>query len=340
MAFVNVKNINILGISSAVPKQKNINTNPKFVSTTGIEEIRISNESTCTSDLCLISANKLIDDLKIDKKDIDVLIFVSQTPDYKLPVTSTILQYKLGLQQSCICFDIPLGCSGYIYGLYTISSLISSGKLKKGLLLVGDTISKEVNKNDKSTKSLFGDAGTATIVEYNELANEILFGLGSDGSGYKTIIIPDGGSRNKFNNQSLDIELIDGIERSKCDIVLEGIDVFSFGVNKIPKVVDEFFNYHSLNIDNIDYFIFHQANKMMNDRICKKLIIPEDKILYSIQKYGNTSSATIPLTINFTNQLKANNKIFLCGFGVGLSWGNALITLTKDIYCPDIIEYE
>jgi 3-oxoacyl-[acyl-carrier-protein] synthase-3 len=338
MPFVNIKNINILGISTTVPKQRSTNTNPKFISTTGVEETRIANATTCTSDLCLTSANKLIDDLNIDKNDIDILIFVSQTPDYKLPVTSTILQHKLGLPQSCLCFDIPLGCSGYVYGLYTIASLISSGELKKGLLLVGDTISKEVGMNDQSTKPLFGDAGTATILEYNESAAQMLFGLGSDGEGYETIIIPDGGSRNKFNARSLDI--VDGSEKSRCDLVLEGMDVFSFGVNKIPKVVNEFFNYYSLNIDSIDYFIFHQANKMMNDRICKKLSIPESKVLYSIQKYGNTSSATIPLTINYTNKVKANNKIFLCGFGVGLSWGSALITLTQDIYCPDIIEYE
>jgi 3-oxoacyl-[acyl-carrier-protein] synthase-3 len=340
MPFINIKNINILGISTTVPKQKSINTNAKFISTTGVEETRISNPTTCTSDLCLTSANKLIDDLNINKNDINVLIFVSQTPDYKLPVTSTILQHRLGLSQSCICLDIPLGCSGYVYGLYTISSLISSGKLKKGLLLVGDTISKEVNPNDQSTKPLFGDAGTATIVEYNESSNEMLFGLGSDGEGHKAIIIPDGGSRNKFNTNSLKTEITEGIERSKCDIVLEGMDVFSFGVNKVPKVVNDFFNHYSLNTNEIDYFIFHQANKMMNDRICKKLNIPEDKALYSIQKYGNTSSATIPLTINYTNAIKSNNKIFLCGFGVGLSWGSVLITLTKDIYCPDIIEYE
>lgn len=340
MSFVNIKNINILGVSTTVPKHKNINTNPKFISTTGVEETRVSNVSTCASDLCLVSANKLLNDMKIDRNDVDILIFVSQTPDYKLPVTSTILQHKLGLPQSCICFDIPLGCSGYVYGLYTIASLVSSGKLNKGLLLVGDTISKEVGINDQSTKPLFGDAGTATVLEYDESAADMLFGLGSDGEGYEAIMIPDGGSRNKFNNNSLDVESINGNERSRCDIALEGMDVFSFGVNKVPKIVNEFFNHNLLDISDIDYFIFHQANKMMNDRIYKKLSIPQDRVLHSIQKYGNTSSATIPLTINYTNKLKASNKLFLCGFGVGLSWGSTLLTLTKDIYCPDIIEYE
>ena len=186
MSFIKIENISIVGMATAVPTQTSINTNEKFITTTGVSEKRISDNKICTSDLCFEAAEKLISDLVIDKNDIEILIFVSQTPDYKLPVTSTILQHKLGLSQSCFCLDIPLGCSGYVYGLSTISSLMNSGKIKKGLLLVGDTISKEVDKDDQSTEPLFGDAGTATLLSYDENANPMLFGLGSDGEDRKS----------------------------------------------------------------------------------------------------------------------------------------------------------
>lgn len=325
MAFITIENINILGISAAVPKKKITNTDSKFISTTGILERRIVSSNVCTSDLCFSAAEKIIEDLNIDKEDINVLIFVSQTPDYKLPVTSTILQHKLKLPQSCLCFDIPLGCSGFIYGLATISSLISSGKIKKGLLLVGDTISKTVQHGDQSTEPLFGDAGTATVLEYDVTAEPMLFDLGSDGEGYKTIIIPGGGSRDKSASEYL---------------VLDGMDVFNFGIIKMPKVINGFLSKYSLTVDQIDLFVFHQANKFMNDKIYKKLSIPESKTLSSLTNFGNTSSATIPLTI-ITNQpehIKKDKSLLFCGFGVGLSWGTVFIKLTKNIHCSTLIE--
>lgn len=324
MAFVSIDNINILGISSAVPRQKRINSNSKFISSTGIEEMRISPETVCTSDLCLEAANRLIDDLNINKSEIEVLVFISQTPDYKLPVTSTILQNRLNLPQSCLCLDITLGCSGYVYGLSVISSLINSGKIKKGLLLVGETTSKIVEPGDQSTEPLFGDAGSATLLEYDETANPILFELGSDGSGYETIIIPGGSSRNK---------------NSSCYVSLNGMDVFNFGINKIPKVVTTFLNHFKLNVENIDTFVFHQANKLMNDMIYKKLNIPESKTISSLRNYGNTSSATIPLTITTQlDKIESGTKLLFCGFGVGLSWGSAYIHANKEIYCSKLIE--
>lgn len=325
MAFIKIDNIIISGISAAVPKKKIINNDSKFSATTGIFERRITDPNVCTSDLCLEAANQLISDLNIDREDVNILIFVSQTPDYKLPVTSTILQHKLNLPQSCLCLDIPLGCSGYVYGLATISSLMRSGKIKKGLLLVGDTISKTVGLGDQSTEPLFGDAGTATLLEYSESANPILFDLGSDGEGYETIIIPGGGSRD---------------EGASDRLVLNGMDVFNFGIIKIPKVINGFLSHFELSIDDIDLCVFHQANKLMNDKIYKKLGIPEAKTISSLNNFGNTSSATIPLTIivNQPNTIKKDNKLLFCGFGVGLSWGTSLIHLSKDLYCSKLIE--
>lgn len=324
MAFIKIENVAILGIAAAVPQKKAVNDNPKFVATTGISEKRVVEDDVCTSDLCLEAANRLISDLKINKEEIEVLVFVSQTPDYKLPVTSTILQHKLNLPQSCLCIDIPLGCSGYVYGLTTIASLINSGKIKKGLLLVGDTISKTVAAGDQSTEPLFGDAGTATLLEYTTTANPMLFGLGSDGEGYETIIIPGGGSRKRNGSEHL---------------VLNGMDVFEFGINKVPKVVTAFLEHFNLNKEEIDVFVFHQANKMMNDKIYKKLSIPQEKTLTSLPEFGNTSSATIPLTlIHQMGSIKKDSSLLFCGFGVGLSWGTSYIKPAQDIYFSKLIE--
>lgn len=325
MGFIKVDNINIIGISTAVPNRINTNTNEKFILTTGVSEKRIAGKNLCTSDLCIEASQKLLSDLRIDKNEIEILVFVSQTPDYKLPVTSTILQHKLGLPQTCLCLDIPLGCSGYVYGLSVISSLMNSGKIKKGLLLVGDTISKEIGSDDQSAEPLFGDAGTATLLKYDEVANPMLFSLGSDGEGYESIIIHNSGSRFRDN------------ENSK--LFLNGIDVFNFGTNKVPKVVRQFIDNFDLDKDSIDHFVFHQANKLMNDKIYKKLDIPTNKTVSSLKKFGNTSSATIPLTI--VTELKGieKDKTFLfCGFGVGLSWGAFYTKASNNIFCSDLIE--
>lgn len=324
MALFNINNVSILGMATAVPKTKITNINAKFVSTTGVFEKRVTDNNTCTSDLCLEAAEQLIKDLNINKQEIELLVFVSQTPDYKLPVTSTILQHKLNLPQSCICIDIPLGCSGYVYGLSVISSLINSCKIKKGLLLVGDTISKEIQPGDQSTEPLFGDAGTATLLGYDVEANPMWFGLGSNGEGYESIIIPGGASRNKNNS---------------CYLDLKGMDVFNFGINKIPKIINEFLVGFNLNIENIDLFVFHQANKLMNDKIYKKLNIPESKTISSLYNFGNTSSATIPLTITTQlGRINKDTKLLFCGFGVGLSWGSVYIDVNKEIYCSKLIE--
>jgi len=324
MAFVRIEHIEILGISAAVPEKKNVNNNSKFSATTGVFERRITDENVCTSDLCYEAAQRLIQDLGVDRSEIDILVFVSQTPDFKLPVTSTILQHRLGLPQSCLCFDIPLGCSGYVYGLSSIASLMASGRIRKGLLLVGDTISKTVAPGDQSTEPLFGDAGTATVLGYNEAAAPMLFGMGSDGEGYETIIINGGASRKKGESEHL---------------VLNGMDVFEFGINKVPKVVNEFFAHYNLDKEAVDLYVFHQANKMMNDKIYKKLGIPQEKTITSLDAFGNTSSATIPLTLVYQRQgMAAGSSMVFCGFGVGLSWGTCYIQAGSAIHLSPLIE--
>ncbi|WP_406843104.1 ketoacyl-ACP synthase III [Flavobacterium soyae] len=338
MAVFSINDIIIKGISCCVPKNKERNIDldiltkeeiQKFIDVTGVEERRIAAKEICTSDLCCESAEKLIQDLNWQKDEIEILVFVSQTGDYILPISAAILQDRLGLSTNCIAFDVPLGCSGYVYGMSIIAGMMKAAGLKKGLLLAGDTISKIVSDKDKSTLPLFGDAGSATAFELSENNGNWLFDLGTDGSGYKTIIVPDGGSRNRINADSLEIKIIEeGISRNSCDLVLDGMDVFGFGISQGPKTVNKLLEKYAIDKEKIDYFIFHQANLMMNKMIAKKLKLPVEKVPYSLQHFGNTSSATIPLTIVTELKDKIENKssnLLMCGFGVGLSWGTVFV---------------
>lgn len=350
MATFRIPNVKLVGISACVPKK--IISNSKhpyfseeqmsaFISSTGVNERRIAESSQTTADFCLEAAEDLIKKLAWDKSEIDVLIFVSQTADYKLPVTSAILQDRLGLPTTCLAMDIPLGCSGYVYGISSIASLLSLGPLKKGLLLVGETNSKVVSPYDKSTEPLFGDAGTASAFIYDPTSEPIPFDLGTDGSGYKAIIIPAGGSRNLADEKAMEyVKVEEGITRNQCSLVMDGMDVFSFGISKAPANVKDLLTYANRDIESIDYFVFHQANLFMNNKITKKLKIPSEKVPYTLGKFGNTSSATIPLTI--VSELKdslTNSKadVLCCGFGVGLSWGSCILN-TENLVINDIRE--
>lgn len=337
MSNISIHNVIIKGVSAAVPKQVIPNNNSRLEKITGISQKRISPPNVFTSDLCYEAAFKLINDLNIDSNEIGILIFISQTPDYRLPVTSAIIQNKLNLPQTTICFDIPLGCSGYTYGLYVISSLLKNSNLKYGLLLAGDTISKEVYFKDNSTFPLFGDAGTATLVELDlKQSHPMVFNLGTDGSGYNSIIIPHGGSRYPISNESnLENKDENGNVRRLRDLYLDGGKVFDFGTNKISNVLKDFIQ---SNQKEIDCLILHQANKLMNDRITNKVGIPIEKSLSSLNEFGNTSSATIPLTmVTKLNTLSSYKNILMCGFGVGLSWASVLIH-QKNIHCSNLIE--
>jgi 3-oxoacyl-[acyl-carrier-protein] synthase-3 len=351
MANFSITNVQMTGISVAVPKSRKSNLEntffskvdiEKFIETTGVKEFRVADKETTTSDLGFEAAKKLILEMNIDKNEIDVLIFVSQTPDYiNIPNTAPILQERLGISKSCLAFDIPLGCSGFIYGLSTLASYLQNPAFKKGLLICGDTPSKIVNPEDKSSALLFGDAAAVAILERKDSCFGMKFNLGSDGSGYKAIIINEGGARNSFNENSLDvIDYCDGIKRNQCELVLEGMDVFGFGISQAPKTVKELYEFTGITNDNVDFYVFHQANLMMNEMIRKKLKLEKVKVPSSIEKFGNTSSASIPLTM--VTELKEHikkdrNKLLLCGFGVGLSWGACYLE-TQDLTILDLIE--
>ena len=347
MAKFSIENIKISGISAAVPPTVFDNLDYDWISekerkmlvkTTGVLKRNIATFGTTTSDLCVSASEALMMKLGWKKDDVDVLIFVSQSGDYVIPATSCIIQDRLKLPKSCLAFDINLGCSGYVYGLSVISSLLK-GNLRKGLLLVGDVSSLHASKKDKSAYPLFGDAGTCTAIEYNENAKPSFFNLQTDGSGYEAIIIRDGGARNYVSENSLQEQKIsEGIERNKIQLELNGMDVFNFALKEVTPNILDLLEFSKLTSESVDYFVFHQANKLINESIRKKLNLNTEKVPYSIERYGNTSSASIPLTILhcLQGQLK-NKKVLLSGFGVGLSWGSAIINF-DDVVCIPIIE--
>lgn len=350
MPFFTIHDVAIRGIAAAVPKSRKSNWDydkigdsdkKLLIKTTGVENRRVAPKGMTTSDLCFQGAEKVLSELNWKRDEIDVVIFLSQSRDYYLPATSIILQNRLGLSTSCMALDIGLGCSGFPYGLSVISGLMSSGRLRKGLLMMGDISSATCSEEDKSTYPLFGDAGTVTALEFDSSARPMHFQLYSDGSRHEAIIIPDGGIRNLVSPESFDfLEIEKGIKRCGLNLALNGLDVFNFSITEVPKAVKEFFQHSESSEANYDYFVMHQANKLINETIRKKLKIAPEKVPYSIREFGNTSSASIPLTIvtKLGKEARSTSLNFMTtGFGVGLSWGIGTFE-TKGICCPDLIE--
>jgi 3-oxoacyl-[acyl-carrier-protein] synthase-3 len=351
MSVVTVDHIALRGIAAAVPSLTYSNldyehiTMPErelFIKTTGIKERRVAGEHLSTSDMCYEPALQLMNKLNWNKDEIGAVIVVTQSPDYFIPGSAVILQDRLGLKKSCLAFDINLGCSGYVYGLYVLGNLLNSGQIKKGLLMVGDKSTVSTAYTDKSAYPLFGDAGSATALEYDPTAETMYFNLGSDGSGKDAINIEHGGSRNGIKDDTFTlVEIEPGIAREKRHLKLDGIGIFNFALREVSPNIKELYESSGKDINETDFFIFHQANRLINESVRKKLKITEThKVLYSIEKYGNTSSASIPLTMVTEAATALAEKplnLCLCGFGVGFSWGTVLMK-TNNVVCLPLIE--
>ena len=350
MALFTTRHVAVRGISAAVPKEIQYNSElyskwgdyGQFVATTGVRQKRIASTDVTSSDLCFAAAERLVSELRWNKDEIEAVVFVSQTPDYRLPATSCILQERLGLSQNCYTLDISLGCSGWVYGMSVAASLMQNGGIRKGLLMAGDTILKLCSENDKSTYPLFGDAGTCTALEFDEAASSMTFAMHTDGSGSKAIIVEAGGTRQPETPESFQQqEYSDGIVRNPLQIAMDGMSVFTFGISKAPKVVNEVLDATGESREKIDLYTFHQANLFMNEKIRKKLKLEESQVPYSMDEFGNTSCASIPLTLvtRCADKLRNNRlKHVGCGFGVGLSWG-AVRYDTDHIVVPQLIEF-
>jgi len=289
------------------------------VKMTGVKSRHWVENGVTTSDLCARAAETLFEHLQWDRSSIDALIFVSQTPDYRLPATACLLQDRLGLRPGIIGIDVSLGCSGYIHALWLASMMIGTGAAKRVLLAVGDTSSIMNDPNDRSTALLFGDAGTATAVEASEETADATFILGTDGSGGESLIVPKGGFRScaghpKFADFPSDILYMDGGE------------VFNFTLKAVPTLINETIMASGIAPEDYDLFLLHQANTFMIKHLAKKAKLPADKVPINIDRFGNTSSATLPLLMTdlAADTLKERRcRIGLFGFGVGWSWGGA-----------------
>lgn len=352
MALLHYNDVGISALAACVPRTVIDNSRytryfpedevRKVVERTGIYERRFADAATCSSDLCQAAAERLFADTGIDRSEIDLLVFISQTPDYRMPATSILLQDRLGLGTSTIAFDLTLGCSGFIFGLSTVFALMQQKGLRRALLLDGETRSKVYSPKDRRTAFLFGDAGIAAIIERGEQFGHSYFSLNSDGSLGNLIKIDGGGYRNMSSEETLREKVVDefGNIRSDEQGYMNGADVFSFVIAKVPKDIRRLLDFAGCDIQDIDHFIFHQANNYMNTHIARKLKIAADRIPTTIGKYGNTSSVSIPLTIASELQkalATGNRRLLLSAFGVGMSWGTACIH-TSNCHISDIVE--
>ena len=306
----------------------------KIIETTGINKIRLCKKNQLSSDLCYDAAKKILKSLSKDEvNEIDAVIYVSQTRDYIMPQTSNIIQNKLNLKTDIICLDIPLGCSGYVYGLFQSNLYIDAG-CRKVLLLAGDTSSKMISKNDKTVSMVFGDAGSATLIVNKK--SKSYFDIGNDGKRYKDLIIYDGGFRNPYSSLSFKKKKIgDGIIRSNSDLFMDGFEIMNFAIKRVPKSINNLLNYCDINKSSVNLFFLHQANKFMLTYLAKKMKINSNKVPFLATNYGNTGPASIPLAIcEYLNKNKLKYKrqnIILSGFGVGLSWASSLLEINNKL---------
>lgn len=353
MAYIQYDGVGITAMSAAVPRrvvkgreytevfsQEEAN---EIVDKTGIEERRFSDEETCSSDLCFAAAEKLIADNNINKEEIDLLVFISQTPDYRMPATSVTLQHRLSLPNSTIAFDITLGCSAFIYGLSVVYGMMERSGLRKALLLDGETRSKVYSPRDRRSAFLFGDGGVAALIERDHKFGTSTFSLNSDGSRADLIMIPAGGYRKMSSAETVVEKVVDefGNMRSEEQGYMRGGDVFNFVIREIPRDIKNTLAKVEKKVDDFDYIVFHQANNFINSYIMKKMKMDATKIPSTIAKFGNTSSVSVPLTIvsELRGKLDGHKDVLLSAFGVGMTWATGIVAF-EDCKISEIVEVE
>lgn len=349
MAKITFHGVGIKAVAACVPKEIVNNRDlaylipeeeiEKTINNIGIVERRIAPADVTASDLCFKAAQQLMADNGIEPESIDVLLFMSQTGDYRIPATSCLMQHRLGLPRETMCFDISLGCSGYLFALSTAFAYASMEGVNRVMLLDGETFSKIVNRRDKVDWPLYGDAGTATLVEKGDFG-EATFMLNTDGSGEDTLKI-HAGMRNPITPDScVEREREDGSIRTDLEVFMDGMDVFNFAISKVPKSIKQLLKETGRNIEDVDYLVFHQANRFMMDFFVKKLKFYPERVPHSIDKYGNTSSASVPLTIasELSGRLDGEHTLLMSAFGAGLSWGSAIMQM-RDCKVSPVIEY-
>ncbi len=350
MALSRLKHVRISGIACCVPEnivdidefreEKGVKAIENFKKTTGIYQKHLCEKDhiITTGDLCQAAAEKLFHELSVDRNSIDAVILVTQSPEYPYPATACVLQYRLGLSQECIAYDINLGCSGYVYGLHAAGLYLQTGHLKKVLLLAGEASAHE----DPKENLLFGEAGSATLLEYDESQPDMDFLLRTDGEGFRHLVIPWG---SRHPGDDFYVALIKGKEPQRS--IMNNAEVFNFSTREVPKLIKSYLEAYDYKLEDFDIFAFHQANLIILERLMKKIKIPKDKYPLSLDIYGNTSSASIPLTIcDYFNRHAPQDKnaqvkkIMVCGYGVGLSWGVTSFPISGERCFPVITTNE
>lgn len=350
MARWEIKNVRMAGVAAAVPEPVVHTTDFDFFTpeeaevfnnTVGIRQRHIAPDTMCASDMCQAAGEKLLEELGWEKDSVDALIFESVTGDYRTPPTSCLLQYRMGLSEDCFCMDIPMGCCGCMYALTVGGNLLTTGQSKRALLLIGDTALRMGSMKDKSRVPLFGDCGTAIALEYDPTASDIIVDFHTYGKGYEALMTPHGGFRHPATPESFEYEDFgNGIVRAPIHTLINGMNVFSFAISRPPKSVEQFMADYKIDRENdIDYFLIHQANKMIVDRIVKKLKLPLEKTPYNLEEFGNLGGASIPslMVTRIADKLRTGELTLLgSSFGLGLSWGTMLLKTTPMVV-PDLI---
>lgn len=351
MAFLEIHNVAIRGISACVPKNVEENKDLPFyapgeadqvIAATGIERRHVTTPEQTASDLGLGAAEKLIAALGWEKETIDLLAFCTQNPDYQNHPDSFVVHEKLGLPERTICLDFYHGCPGWVVSLSAVSSMLSSGVIKRAIFVDSDTVTKDYDNGNREERPLFGDAGTATALEYSPDAKPMFFNIGTLSEDGRALARQNGAYRNPYTLETLQKDLdrkagrLTGQEGLDT---MDSMDVFSFAITKVPKALKKLVAEYGIEISSIDNLVLHQANKVILENIAKRLNVPMEKVPLELKNYGNTTSASIPLAIVSERGavMAGHQRNIVCGFGTGLSWGAAYFE-TENVICPPVVE--
>lgn len=333
MAKSTIKNMNIKGISIVLGEDKRSFIDyplwwgeseiqrKKLQSTIGFETTFIARKNTTTADLCKLASKNILRALDIENSSIDAIISITQTPNYHIPGNAHILHKQLGLHKNCIALDMEFGCSGFVYGLY-MAGMILNSSLKRVLLVVGDTLSKCIDANDKAIAPIFSDAGSACVIDFNSDISHSYFILKSNGRGLEHLCKKAGGYK-----------IIDKRNLNTEYLYMNGAEIFNFTLLEQPLLIDEMLESSKLTKEQIDFFVFHQANNYILQTLLKKAQIPTQKVPSVFSKYGNCNGASIPSAIceELNDKFNTRKKVFMQGFGVGLSWGACIIDMENTL---------
>lgn len=301
----------------------------KVAQKVGVDSRHVAAEDETACDMAEKAARKLFEEYKVDPKTIDFLMLCTQSPDYFLPSTACVLQDKLGILTSAGALDYNLGCSGCVYGMAMAKGLIAAGIAKNVLLLTAETYNKYLHPSDKSNRSIFGDGAAACLISTNGIAEIGEFSLGTDGSGANNLIVKTGASRQKAATGKC-VEDEEGHIWYDDYLYMNGGNIFNFTLEVVPAMMREILEKNGMQKDQIDYYVFHQANKFMLNTIRKVCVLPKDKFYVNLANTGNTVSSTVLIGLKDcldSHSIKSGDKVMISGFGVGLSWGGCVITI-------------